>query len=198
MCTAVGQGGTSKLMVGLKRRRKIEGWAVDVSETDADVGRSTLRQRLADNNRLWLLSLLVVVILTGYFIKDAAQTGQTEVNKRLPSARAPQNYKDEAHQAFSRKFMLDKSLGFKIISAEFVAPDQFRIVVPGNVSKDDLGYAAVIAGNKIVSEFHFRAVIQVYKRGAHGVEMLAATAQWEPDQYGYIVKHRAIGRNATP
>jgi len=148
-------------MVGLKRRKKIEGWAVEVSEADTDVGRSTLRQRLADNNRLWLLSLLVVVVLTGYFIKNAAQTGQNEFNKRLPSARAPQNYKDEAHRAFSRKFMLDKSLGFKIISAEFVAPDQFRIVVPSNVSKDDLGYAAVMAGNQIVSEFPFREVIQV-------------------------------------
>lgn len=176
-------------MLGLKRRRKVEGWALDVAETDAQVGRTTLAQRLAESNKLWIVSFVAVLALSGYLVRTTGSFAPDRVVP--PSTRAPENYTDEAHKAFAREFVVDKSYGFKVLDAGFVAPDRFRVVVPGNVSKDDIDYAAAMAGNRIIHEFHFRAVIQVYRRSAGGAESLAATARWEPKKYGYVVKHKS-------
>lgn len=167
-------------------RRKVEGWAVDISETDAQVGRATLRQRLADNNKLWMISLVAVILATGFLLRGMGRS-EEEVSFR-PSAKASPSYTDREHRTFAREFAQGKSYGFRVLQADFVAPDRFRIVAPGNVGNEDLSYAARTAGDMIVHRFGFRAVIQVYRRSANGDETLAVTARWEPKKYGYVAK----------
>ena len=176
-------------MVGLKRRRRVEGWAVDVSETDAQVGRATLMQRLAENNKLWLGCALGVVVLTVGMMRgtDKARSIDEKYLVRPAGARAG-TYDDFAHREFAKRFASERSGKASAIEARFVGPDNFEITVPGNMSKDDIDFLAKVAGMKIVHEFHFRPVVQVYAKGAGGRETLVATAQWETKKFGFVVK----------
>ncbi len=167
-------------------RRKVEGWAADVDETDAQVGRASLRQRLSDNNKLWLISLLAVVLVTGYLVKGASRPEPDVV--RSPS-KAPADYTDSAHKDFERELMQGKLLGLSATEVTFVKPDQLRIVVPGNASRDDIDHAAIMAGDRILAKFGFHAVVQVYRREANGKVSPAAIAQWEPKNYGFVARH---------
>ena len=176
-------------MVGIKRRRKVEGWALDVSETDAQVGRTTLGQRLAESNKLWAVCVLALFGLTAGLIWKADR-GQLPEDKYLVQPAGPRAgaSDDMAHREFARKFASERSRKFTVVEARFVGPDNFRITVPGNTSKDDIDFLAKVAGMKIVQKFGFRPVVQVYIQSPDAPPLLVATAQWETKKYGFVVR----------
>ena len=186
-------------MVGIKRRRKVEGWALDVSETDAQVGRTTLRQRLAENNRLWAVCLLAVFGLTAGLIWLADREQSPEDKYLIGPAGARAGSPDDlAHREFAREFASERTGRFTVVEARFVGSDNFRITVPGNMSRDDIDFLAKIAGLKIVKRFGFRPVVQVYAKSAGSVPVLVATAQYETQKYGFVIKRAEELPEAKP
>ncbi|MCE5197497.1 MAG: hypothetical protein ABFD54_17440 [Armatimonadota bacterium] len=177
-------------MVGLKRHKRIEGWAVEVPDADSELGQLTPIQRLAENNRLWVFSLagvLVLAILLMFIFKHSAKPADPYGVR--PSYANKGYYDDQQHRLFAQEFAVNKSYGSAVIEANFVSLDRFKIVLDGNCSADEIDYAAKMAAMLILRKFRYRAVVQCYvRRASDGVEHLAATTIWSPKKYGFVVK----------
>ena len=173
----------------LRRVNRTEGWELDVSETDADVGRSTFRERLAENNKLWALCLVGLVIAVLFL---ASTLGSEERASMSPKDSAIQpgvgSAHDSAHTQFANHFVSKYGDRFNVIVARFVGPDKFRIVVPASVDWDNVEFVAKTAGLQIVTRLKIRPVVQVYTRSVTRGTRLAAIAQWNPEKYGFVVR----------
>ncbi|MCX8053674.1 MAG: hypothetical protein N3B12_07680 [Armatimonadetes bacterium] len=176
-------------MLRLKRPRKVEGWALDVSETDTQLGRSTLWQRLADNNKVWIACLVGVVLLTFGLIKFSNREPVPKENYFVkPAGGRAGSPNDAAHKEFADRFVREQKGRLAVLDARFVSVDNFRITVSYRMSRDDAEFLAKLAGLKIVRRFRYRPVVQVYSKGFTGQPVLVATAHWETKKYGFVVK----------
>ncbi|MDH7601838.1 MAG: hypothetical protein QHI38_06795 [Armatimonadota bacterium] len=175
--------------MGAKRRGKIEGWELDVSETDAQVGRSTLRERLAASSKLWAVCFLVLVAVVLYFgVAANNQEGAVAKVDKVSGAAAHGSVKDAQRMELARKFLADFSERFGVLEARFVGSDKFRIVVPASLSRDDIEFLAKVAGMQILTKLKLRPVVQVYTLSADKRLSLEATARWQPEKYGFVVR----------
>ncbi|MGQ9455830.1 MAG: hypothetical protein ACUVRS_03265 [Armatimonadota bacterium] len=176
-------------MAAARKRTKVEGWELQVSETDAEVGRTTLRQRLADNNKLWAACFIGLVAIVLYFANVMGNSEQAANPFEDAVLRANIGSADDpAHREFTSQFVREFSDRFDILDAQFVGPDKFRIVVPASTSRDDVEFIAKAAGIKILTKLRFRPVVQVYNKKARDGMVLVATAQWQPQKYGFVVE----------
>lgn len=162
-------------MVGLKNR-KAEGWALDVSDSE-DI---SLRQRLADNNKLWLTSLIIVILISA-FLWHSAKNEKVE-KQSMPPVRSNKAYSEADYMRFANNFKAQN----EVVDAKFINEDKFRIVVPSEVRADDIEHMSTITAQKILHKFGHRVVIQVYFRNASGNEKLTAVTRWKPERYGFI------------
>lgn len=176
-------------MIRMKRRKRIEGWAEDVSDLNNNGNNSGLRQRLADNNKLWLLSLVVVISLSIYFVRDVNRSSDGVNNAHLPVADFdsydPAEYDDYA-------LSLAKKPDYQDIVCEppsFNGPDRFRLVVLGDASRDDIEYLARMTAMSISHKFKHRVTVQVYMKRASGSKSLIAHTAWTAKK-GYSVKFK--------
>lgn len=187
-------------MVGLKRRRKIEGWALDVSDTDIHSVDLTFRQRLADNNKLWLICTVVVLLAAMLLIWKAQSAGKVD-DKLIaqPKAAIENAPVDEAHARFAREFAADKAYSSMNIKAHFIDMGRFKIVVPSDISADDIDYMSKSAAEQIRYKFNHRVVVQVYMRSAADrKESRVAITSWSTKKFGgYVVKFEDRDKTAT-
>ncbi|MGB9620552.1 MAG: hypothetical protein ACPL7K_09090, partial [Armatimonadota bacterium] len=173
--------------------RKVEGWALDVSETDAEVGRSTLRQRLAENNKLWAASMIGMVLLTIGLLRFADQPPDPREKYQIrPAGSDLGSPNDAAHLEFAQEFVRERPGRLDLLEARFVSPESFRITVPASTSRDDIDFLAKAAGLRIIHKFRIRPVVQVYLKSAGSPATLAATAHWEAKKYGFVVKFYGV------
>lgn len=185
-------------MLGLRRRKRVEGWEVDVSEDGREERPRGLRERLADNNKLWLISITAILAIGLILALQARQsgdvTGQYVKNAKWPPAEAQPT---EAHIAFSQEFQKDKSVAGKVIDARFIGQRRFRVVVPAEVSTDDMHYIARMAARKILLRFKHLSTVELYvQSAATGKRDLAATTRWDPEKYGFVVKVHKLSPNS--
>ena len=175
-------------MVGLKRRKKLEGWALADSEINEESRHVGTWQRLADNNKLWAACLIAVLLLSAFFYRNAKQGSQVK-NDFESSPISTGSYDNKAHKEFSRQFLQNSRYGTLVTDARFVGPETFRLTLKGNSGADDIDYVSKVAAQKILSKFKTRVVVQAYmKSSAFKGEMLIATAQWESKKYGFVVR----------
>ena len=175
-------------MVGLKRRRKLEGWALADSEINEESRHVGAWQRLADNNKLWAACLIVVLLLTAFFYRTAKQSGQVKNNYDI-SPISTGSYDNKAHKEFTRQFLRNARYGTLVTDARFVGPETFRLTMKSSSSADDIDYISKVAAQKVLNKFKTRVVVQTYMRSSlYSGEMLIATAQWEPKKFGFVVK----------
>ena len=176
-------------MLGLKRRRRVDGWAVEVSESEPDGGSLSVRQRIGDSDKLWAAALIAIVLIAAFLYMSAKGGGEDQKQYTVQPASSPSgSYDDAAHRKFEVDVRKKISRGVGIIEARFVGLSKFRITVPGNTSADSMEYISCHAAERILHDFKTQAVVQVYMRTARGKMILAATARYDPDQYGFIVK----------
>lgn len=181
-------------MIGLKRRRKVEGWTVNVPD-GYEAGNNSLRQKLADNNKLWIFSLVAIVLITGFLIhktnQHAAPVGNPSYVDKYKVSSDAACY-DEAHQKFTEDIKKNKSFNFTPINVSFVGSGLLQVVVPGDVSADDVEYMASITGMKALHSLKERIVVNVYYNKASDGEP-DATASYNPKRNGYAVKFKESG-----
>ena len=185
-------------MLGLKKRNKVEGWALDVSHPELDGKGRSIRQRLADNDKLWLGSLILILLIVAVTVYTAKKHSGGEPIPVESELTAIGTYGDAAHAEFAEQFAASGPHRDIVLSAAFVGPSKFRVTVRADVSTDDITEMAQYAGNKILNEFRTRAVIQVYAlSAATGEERLAATARFVDEEYGFVVEFQDRGVNAA-
>jgi hypothetical protein len=177
-------------MLGSKRRKRVEGWAINVSEAEEE--RPGLIRRMADNNRAWFVCLGGVVLLTGFLVRIADRRMSPNVREAIP-IRAPLTFRDHARYVqFEQEFHADKRFADSVLEDRFLSPGRFQIVVDGGASADEVEYLAKWAAERIRHVFLHRTVVQVYKPyGPAGAKKLFATAQWEAKKGGYAVTFQA-------
>ena len=173
-------------MLGLKRRRRVEGWAETVSTADEAV-HSSFIQRVADSNKLWVATLVVLVVVAGVLMMQA-KGRRSQKNEDLynpPVRLAFGSYYDKPHEVFAADFIRKNG---SVLDAHF-ADGKFVIVMPGDASADDIEHFASIAAQRNLAKFKNRIVVEVYQRSATTKgEVLAATARWEVNRYGFVVR----------
>lgn len=182
-------------MLGLRRRKRVEGWAVDVAEYGSEETATSLRERLAASNKLWLLSLVVVVGIGLALLSSMGDSSSGE-NKFIvsPKGAGESVSVDKAHLDFARSFRNERVRGGNIYEAEFRTPNLFRIVVPADVGQDDIDYISKMAAWKILRTLHHQSIVVVYtRRAADGGEVKAATTSWKPSKFGFVVRYENRG-----
>ncbi len=181
-------------MLGLKKRNKVEGWALDVSQPELDGKGRSIRQRLADNDKLWLGSLILILLIVAVTVYTSTKDSEDQPIPVEPELTGIGFYDDAAHAEFAAQLAASGSRRDIVLTAAFVGPSKFRVTVRADVSTDDITEMAQYAGNRILNEFRTRAVIQVYAlSAASGEERLAATAQFVDEQYGFVVEFQDRG-----
>lgn len=175
-------------MLGLKRRTRVEGWALDVSDGE-EVGYKSTLQRIGDNNRLWILALIVLVVVSGLLMHQAKRTSTGRAKMINPhQAKAGGDYLDQAHKDFIAEFVREKGKNGAIIEARFSSNRKFVFVVPGETGADDIEYLSKMAAELHLARFKNWATVEAYQRSAAtGSEVPRATTSWVPSHYGFVV-----------
>lgn len=172
-------------MLGLTRRRRVEGWAVDAVETNADVGRATLMQRLAQNNRLWIACMILIVVVGLYL----AFAGSGLPDENMTGGRKTQDtFYDARHRTFADDLPTRPYMKGLVIGASFPDRETFWITLKSGTSLEDVGYAARIAGTQIARKFGYRPVIMAYVAGPDGQRSAkpVLTATYDLNSSGYV------------
>lgn len=172
-------------MLGLKRRTKVEGWALDVTNAD-EATDSSFIQRLGENNRLWVVALMVLVLVSAFLIRHSKQMDSRkneDLYKPPPARLVLGTYGDKLHRQFAADFLRANSAA---IEAHF-AEGRFIVVVAGDTGADDIEHMSRMAAERNSSKFRNRVVVEVYqRRSASGRDVLVCTTKWETDSYGYV------------
>jgi len=178
----------------LSRKRKVEGWALEVSNLEDTMGRSFL-QRVGDNNKLWL-GAVVALLLVSFFLlfQSKPHTSANDDDLYSPPAVRPNcNYNDAEHTAFAKRFIVRKDIAGKVIDARFAAAvnpkdgDRFVIVVAADTSLDDVENIAQLAAEKNRADFKTRIIVVTYRIDpATRSEVKVATTKWIKSRYGFV------------
>ncbi|MCE5314058.1 MAG: hypothetical protein ABFD49_07290 [Armatimonadota bacterium] len=171
-------------MIGLKRRKKIEGWACP----NDDCQNAGTIQRIGDSNKLWITAVAAVVLFCAFFVFQARrESSLPQEYGGQPGFRGKGTYYDQAHTAFVDSFVTNKSYGSAVESARFIDQERFEIVAKRGVSADEISYAAAMAARIILEKFRQRVVVEIYEREPSGKRLLAHTV-WDSEKLGYVVK----------
>lgn len=181
-------------MLGLKRRTRVEGWAVEVKEGDETI-HSTFFQRVGDNNKLWVACLIGLIVLSGALLLNANRLGSRkneDLYKPPPVQLVYGSYGDKAHTDFASAFCRDHS---DVLDAHFTDEGKFIIALRSDTSADDIDYLSRTAAQMNLHQFRNRIVVEAYLRGAGlKADVLAATTKWEINRYGFMVRMISHGR----
>jgi hypothetical protein len=189
-------------MLGLKRRAKAEGWQQEVSEPELDGEPTSLRQRLGDSDKLWLVSLVIVVLIVVISVAITRRGGEGLDAAAKARSAGVGRYDDAAHNAFVEALLGNTRYSRLMVESRFDGPNTFRITVHSDASGDEVADLARYVGNGILAKFKMRVVVHVYARSAAtGNEKLVATARYEDEEFGYIVEWKErradTGHNAS-
>lgn len=178
-------------MAGLKRRIRTEGWSRDV--TDADEEQNSVLYRLSNNNKLWVAGLILILALAGFLMAQVKQRSAM-INEDLyvpPAELAFGTYDDGPHHEFAQDFLAKNK---QVQDAHF-ADGKFIIIVPGDMSADNIEHLSLLAAQRNLAKFKNRIVVEVYQRSAATKsDKLIATTQWEDSRYGFTVRLRSRAR----
>lgn len=177
-------------MAGLKRRIRVEGWALDVPDGE-EAGYKSAVQRVGDNNKLWIVMLIVVVVVSGFLMHQArgGGPGEKEGSFTPPQAAVDGDYRNQEHQDFAKDFVKNQGKDGMLIEASFVNNRKFAFVVPGDKGADDIEYVSKMAAQYHLARFKTWAKIEAYQRSAGtGRDTLRATTSWVASRYGFVVK----------
>ena len=134
--------------------------------------------------------LAVVLVTAGLVYRAASAPPPDEMYATAPGVRDAGSSNDPAHRKFAEQFVREQSQKLGVVDGFWVGPDRFRVIVPGNMSRDDIDYLGRFAGQKILHDLGFRPVVQVYAKSAGGGLVPAATAQWESRKFGFVTTIR--------
>jgi len=173
-------------MIRFRRRRRVEGWALDIAE--ANGAPLSLRQRLSEDNRLWLVVMGVIVVFTFWMVTNGKSGGNNDSHKAKHLPPSVGSYTDDKHQSFTNYFLANKRYSSSVLEARYVGPGNFRMVMPGNTCSDDIEYISKMAAKLIEYRVGERAVVNVYLRSEQsGLTRKVARTNWSDKRATYTI-----------
>jgi hypothetical protein len=178
----------------LLRKRRVEGWAQEISDPEEAMGRSLL-QRLGDNNRLWVAVVIVLVVGSlALLVQAKRQVKPEESDLYSPPASRPGSYYDDSkHLAFAQSFVERKDMAGKVVSARFAPADvrgqgdRLIIVVAPDTSSDDIEHISLMAAEKNRAAFRTRIRVLAYRIDpTTRTALRVAVTKWVPSRYGFV------------
>ena len=175
-------------MLGVKGPKKIEGWEIEVSEREANIGTQSIIQRLADNNRLWMVVFIVIVASTLFFIYqstivDESLTDTPEIETGIEGGG---EFTPE-HSEFEAAFNADKKFSAILINSYFENTGNFHITVFDGVIAADAEYISRIAARRILSKLNHRVEVDVYRKTDSG-EVKIIETKWDNKMHAFVSK----------
>ena len=175
-------------MIRFRRRRRVEGWALDINDAEANSAPLSLRQRLSEDNRLWLVFMGLIVIFTFWMVTNGKSGGNDDSHKAKNLPPSVGSYTDDKHQSFTNYFLANKRYSSSVLEARYVGPGNFRIVMSGGTSTDEIKYISTMAAKLIECRVGERAVVNVYVRSEQtGLTDKVATTNWNDKRATYTV-----------
>jgi hypothetical protein len=166
----------------------VEGWALDINDAEANGTPLSLRQRLSEDNRLWLVVMGVIVVFTFWMVTNGKSGGNDDSRKAKPLPPSVGRYTDNKHQSFTNYFLANKRYSSSVLEARYVGPGNFRIVMSGGTSTDEIKYISTMAAQMIEHRVGERAVVNVYVRSKQtGLTDKVATTNWNDNRATYTV-----------
>lgn len=176
-------------MIGIHRRKRIEGWALDLNELEVSGPHYSLRQKLGEDNRLWLIVAGAIVVLTFWIIMGLQGKDNEDVAKEARVMSTNMNYTDQAHRDFTNEFLKNKRYCKSVIEGGFTSPGIFRLVMPSDASADDIDFTSKMAAKLIENKLNERVAVYTYfKKVATGEEWRTAITQWDATKQSYSMK----------
>lgn len=175
-------------MMGMGRRRRVEGWALDIPDVDAGGAPLSLRQRLSEDNKLWLVIMGLIVIFTFWMLMNGKSGDGDDHHKAkvLPSCSG--TFNDDKHRSFTDYFLANKRYSSSVLEAGYVGPGNFRIVMLGSTGPDDIEYTSKMAAKLIETKVGERAVVNVYmKSEPSGLTRKVARTNWDDKKATYMI-----------
>lgn len=171
-------------MFGRKKKRQQKGWAMDKHET----GRIGIRERLGSNNKLWILLLIAVICVSTAIIAMSVNTPETIKGGKL--AEDPiGHYLDADHRAFELDIVkMAKNRGEKA-EAKFLSDRTFKLVLPCDISGDELLFLSRSTAMGIWRKFSISPVVWTYTEDLNNSNpKLTARTEWSEDAGDFRVK----------
>lgn len=179
----------------MARKRRVEGWALEVKDPEEAIGKSLL-QRLGDNNRLWLATVIVLLVVSAALLVQAKHQGSAVEELYSPPAKRPgSSYDDARHLAFAHSFLERKDVAGKVVSACFAPPedprdgDTFVIVFAADTSVDDIWHISLTAAEKNRAVFKTRIRVVAYQlHPTTKARVRVAVTRWVASHYGFVTR----------
>jgi len=175
-------------MIGIRRRRRVEGWALDIRDAEANGAPLSLKQRLIEDNRLWLVVMGVIVIFTLWTVINGKSGDSDDNHKTKPLPTSTGAYTDDRHREFTDYFLANKRYSASVLEAGYAGPGNFRIVMSSSTGPDEIEYTSKMAAKLIEHKVGERAVVNVYlKIEPSGLTRKVARANWDDKKATYMV-----------
>ena len=171
------------------KKRNAEGWALDIDEFEIGHG---LRERLASNDKLWIICFLAIIFLAVVFIVRTIGTSPEMPAQEL--IEKPRGiYTDSDHQQLIKGLIdIAENRGVNISDARFISNRNLTIVVPGDVDGDNISFISRTAAVQIWKRFKVSAIVKTYTEDiANSTTKLAATTQWNRKNNNFVTTFHA-------
>jgi hypothetical protein len=167
-----------------RRKKQVEGWALDVEDTF----RPRLREKLGNNNKLWGLCLLAVVAGTVYYATLVARQFSPEPLAAISTRKAATGtYNDAAHMQLVEQMVRiakkDRVDGF---SMRFT-PSHVEIEVPSDTSTDEVHFLSRFIAMAINRRFGGLPRIYVYTRRLDDTRVLTGVTAWSNREKKFLM-----------
>jgi len=171
-------------MFGRKKRKQQKGWAMD----NYEAGQIGLKERLGTNNKLWLLLLIVIICAGVAIIAFSNSTPKTANDGKLIEDPIG-HYLDKEHRAFELDVIKIAKKRGEHVEAKFISDRAFNLVLPCDISQDELLFLSRSVAMGIWRRFRVSPVIWTYTEDIKdNTPKLTARTEWSEETGDFKVK----------
>ena len=158
-----------------------------------DVQETRLREKLANNNKLWLVCLLVLVVATVYYTQRQEKSySRTPIATVKLGKTAKGTYNDAEHVKLAEDIVKMARKRGLIMTAQFVDTSHFNMIVPKDTATDELSYLSRFVATAIYRRFGNVSIIYVYaenKGEPNGKDpQPVAVTRWSERERNFLVR----------
>jgi len=170
----------------------VEGWALEVDEHQVP----SLRERLADNNKLWVFCLVAVIAGTLYYSTTLSKApSHSRIGTVELGHQGKGTFNDEAHTALALE--LEKIARKRGVDANFYFIDNSRmdLVLPADVALDEISFLSRFAATAIYRRFGNVAMIYAYTKSSTAGDQkqrLAAITRWSEREKNFVTRAQRV------
>ncbi|MEN6371263.1 MAG: hypothetical protein ABFD64_04540 [Armatimonadota bacterium] len=156
---------------------------------ELEEGRIGIRERLGSNSRLWLVAFLVIVCAGVVFItrsSSAPKAGKVEKLVENPIG----HYQDLMHRGFEKRILKIARGRGEEVEARFLSDKTFKLVVPCDISSNEVDYLSRAAATGIWRRFRVSPLVYTYTENVNGSNpKLVSRTAWSEDIGDFVVKY---------